>query len=74
MRYLFFFLILTNTYLMAQEQPPLKKIPDAPENASAGNVIARMIQGLGYRYYWASKDLRTEDLSYRPSKEASSYL
>lgn len=72
MRYLFFFLILTNTSLMAQEQPPLKKIPDAPENASAGNVIARMIQGLGYRYYWASKDLRTEDLSYRPSKEASS--
>lgn len=72
MRYLFFFLILTNTFLMAQEQPPLKKIPDAPENASAGNVIARMIQGLGYRYYWASKDLRTEDLSYRPSKEASS--
>ena len=72
MRYLFFFLILTNTLLMAQEQPPLKKIPDAPENASAGNVIARMIQGLGYRYYWASKDLRTEDLSYRPSKEASS--
>ena len=57
---------------MAQKQPPLKKIPDAPENASAGNVIARMIQGLGYRYYWASKDLRTEDLSYRPSKEASS--
>lgn len=72
MRYLFFFLILTNTFLMAQEHPPLKKIPDAPENASAGNVIARMIQGLGYRYYWASKDLRTEDLSYRPSKEASS--
>ena len=72
MRYLFFFLILTNTILMAQEQPPLKKIPDAPENANAGNVIARMIQGLGYRYYWASKDLRTEDLSYRPSKEASS--
>lgn len=57
---------------MAQEQPSLKKIPEAPENASTGNVIARMIQGLGYRYYWASKDLRIEDLSYRPSEDASS--
>jgi hypothetical protein len=33
-----------------------------------------MIQGLGYRFYWASKDLGAEDLSYRPSKEAASSL
>ena len=51
----------------------LKKNSRCTRKCSAGNVIARMIQGLGYRYYWASKDLRTEDLSYRPSKASSSF-
>ncbi len=57
---------------MAQENPALNEIPAAPENSSAGNIIARMVQGLGYRYYWASKNLRIEDLQYRPTIEASS--
>ena len=57
---------------MGQNHPPLNEIPTAPEKATTGNIIARMIQGLGYRYYWATKDLRIEDLSYRPSEEASS--
>ena len=57
---------------MGQNHPPLNEIPAAPENATAGNIISRMIQGLGYRYYWASKDLRIEDLSYRPSEEGAS--
>jgi len=42
MRYLFFFFILTNTFLMGQNHPPLNEIPAAPENAVAGNVIARI--------------------------------
>ena len=33
--------------------------------------MARMTQGLGYRYYWATKDLREEDLNYRPSAEGA---
>jgi hypothetical protein len=57
---------------MAQNNSPMNEIPVAPETAISGNIIARMVQGLGYRYFWASKDLRPEDLSYRPSKEASS--
>lgn len=57
---------------MGQNHPPLNEIPAAPENATSGNIIARMVQGLGYRYYWATKNLRIEDLSYRPSKEGAS--
>ena len=57
---------------MGQNHPPLNEIPVAPESATAGNIISRMVQGLGYRYYWASKDLRIEDLSYRPSEEGAS--
>ena len=72
MRQLFIFFFLINTYLMGQNHPPLNEIPTAPEKATTGNIIARMLQGLGYRYYWATKDLRIEDLSYRPSKEGAS--
>ena len=45
-------------------------IPDDMEEYSPGNLVARMIDGLGYRFYWATKGLRDEDLDYRPSEEA----
>jgi hypothetical protein len=46
------------------------QIPDYPDAYTAENVAARMIDGLGYRYYWASKGLRTEDLNYKPSEDS----
>ena len=58
---------------MAQDLP-LKSIPLPPKDTDSGNIISRMVQGLGYRYYWATKDLRQEDLSFRPSSDASSTL
>ena len=72
MRLLFCLFFFTNSLIMSQEQLPLAEIPPAPEMANSGNIIARMVQGLGYRYYWASKDLREIDLAYRPTEEASS--
>jgi len=62
-------------FMAAQEaQLPLKEIPAAPDNFSSGNMVARMIEGLGFRYYWASKDLREEDLAYRPSDNARNMM
>ena len=29
-----------------------------------------MVDGLGFRYYWATEGLRDEDLAYKPSEEA----
>ena len=52
------------------ENPPYHQIPDAPEDYDNVNVAARMIDGLGYRYYWSTKDLRAEDLAYRPSEDS----
>ena len=52
------------------KNPPYHQIPDAPEDFDNVNVVARMIDGLGYRYYWATKDLRDEDLNYRPSEDS----
>lgn len=49
---------------------PYAEIPPAPADYRAGNVIARMIDGLGYRYYWATEGLRAEDLNYRPSEDS----
>ena len=45
---------------------PFSQIPDYPDSYSGGNLIARMIDGLGFRYYWATEGLRAEDLAYRP--------
>ncbi|MBZ0247941.1 MAG: hypothetical protein K8H85_18495, partial [Cyclobacteriaceae bacterium] len=33
-------------------------------------VAARMVDGLGFRYYWATEGLREADLNYRPGDEA----
>lgn len=61
-------LMLTFGGLHAQELP-YKSILKAPENYSAANVIARMVDGLGYRFYWASEGLKAEDLSFGPEGE-----
>ena len=59
---------------MAQENNstdlPFKQIPDYPEDYTSGNVLARMIEGLGYRYYWATEGLTPKDLAYKPSEDA----
>ncbi len=49
---------------------PYHQIPDYPDEFTANNVAARMIDGLGYRYYWVTKDLREEDLAYRISEDS----
>ncbi|HKL03182.1 MAG TPA: hypothetical protein VJ911_05880 [Cryomorphaceae bacterium] len=51
-----------------------QEIKKAPLEMSAGNVIARFLDGLIYRYYWATEGLKSTDLAYRPSKEARSSI
>lgn len=48
---------------------PYIQIPEYPENYSSGNIISRLIDGLGYRYYWATDNLTDIDLKYKPSAE-----
>lgn len=48
---------------------PYHQIPDHPEEYSSGNIVARLIDGLGYRYYWATEGLAEDDLNYKPSEE-----
>lgn len=53
---------------------PYKEIPAHPEAYTPGNLVARMIDGLGYRFYWATEGLTEKDLAYRPSEDGRSIL
>ncbi len=64
----FIFTLIINAQEMKTEQLPYYEIPDASENYTAGTVAARMIDGLGFRYYWATEGLREEDLNYEPGQ------
>ncbi len=58
MRYLIILFFLINVTAMAQKKQiqelPFKSIPEASKNYESGNIVVRMIEGLGYRYYWAT--------------------
>ena len=75
MKYIFIIFIGLSifTHMYAQDGDlPLKQIPEYPEKYTAGTVAARMVEALGYRYYWATEGLTEDNLAYRPTKEARS--
>ena len=73
MRALFFiFLGLYHLTIMSQTSEYFKDISEYPTEINNGNIISRMINGLGYRYYWATEKLKKNDLIYRPTKDAYS--
>ena len=72
--FLFLFFLASSIMFSQEDSNPLPyhEILEAPTDYGPGNVLARMVDGLGYRYYWASESLRKEDLDYRPTPEAAS--
>ena len=73
MRAVFFILLgLYHLNIMSQTSEYFKDISEYPTEINSGNIISRMINGLGYRYYWATEKLKENDLIYRPSKDAYS--
>lgn len=49
---------------------PFSEIPEYAANYDSGNIVKRFIDGLAYRYYWASEGLTSKDLAYRPSADS----
>jgi hypothetical protein len=49
---------------------PYYEIPEAPQEYTAGTTVARSIDGLGFRYYWATEGLTKKDLAFKPSEKA----
>ena len=56
------------------QQLPYETLSPYPNDFSAGKVAARTIDGLGFRFYWATDGLRENDLSYKPSADARTSL
>lgn len=72
---LFMFLCISQTGFGQTDAPlPYAEIPDYEKTYTPGHVMARMIDGLGYRFYWASDELREQDLSYKISEDARSTM
>ncbi|WP_072403049.1 hypothetical protein [Flaviramulus basaltis] len=64
---LFTLMVVTVTMAQNEEELPYYEIPEDSETYTAGTVAARVIDGLGFRFYWATEGLREEDLAFRPS-------
>lgn len=48
------------------------QIASAPEKLTGASVFARIVDGLAFRYYWATEGLRDEDFDFRPGPESMS--
>ncbi len=73
---LLLFGITLNSFSQNSEtmQLPYEQIPEYPADYTSGNIISRFIDGLGYRYYWATKGLTENDFKYAPSKDGRTTL
>ena len=54
------------------DQLPYYEVPEYPSEYTSGTVAGRMIDALGFRFYWASEGLREEDLNYKPNEASRS--
>ena len=61
------FLICVSSFSQSilENDLPYYEMPDHPQNSTAGTMAARMVDALGFRFYWASKDLTKKDLSFK---------
>ena len=57
-----------------QNQSYFYQIPAYPESYTAATVAARMVDGLGFRYYWATEGLTEKDLAFKPGDSSRTSL
>ena len=67
-------LILLSNTTIAQKSDTYYNIPEVPKEFTAATVASRMVDGLGFRYYWASYGLTEKDLAFKPSSDARTSL
>lgn len=73
-RFIFFLVFIITSTIMAQKKDTYYNIPEAPKEFKAATVVSRMVDGLGFRYYWASYGLTEKDLAFKPSSDARTSL
>lgn len=65
-----FVFLKVNLNAQETETLPYYQLPEYSETFTAGTVAARLVDGLGFRYYWASAHLNGEDLLYKPQEDS----
>ena len=55
-----------------EDQLPYYQVPDYSEEFTAGTMAARMVDALGFRFYWASDSLTEKDLAYKANDDGRS--
>lgn len=51
---------------------PYTRIPDPPGAVSSGAVLSRLVDGIGFRFRWATEGLLEGDLPFRPAPDCMS--
>jgi uncharacterized damage-inducible protein DinB len=51
---------------------PYHEIPEYPEVYTEYTVAARFVDGLGFRYYWATEGLTEKEMGYTPAEDVRS--
>ncbi|QNL22991.1 hypothetical protein HZR84_13920 [Hyphobacterium sp. CCMP332] len=77
LRLVFIFIMSASIGIRAQTMSEkelnfFKEIPEYEGQYNSGKISARMIDGLGFRFYWATEGLSVNDMSYRPSEDIRS--
>jgi len=70
MKLILLLVLITSQAIAQQAGLPYKEIPSYPQQYTAANVAARMVDALGFRYYWATEGLRAEDIIFKPNNDA----
>jgi len=65
-----FFTCIISQSLAQTAELPYREIPAYPKQYTASSVAVRMVDALGFRYYWATEGLRAEDISFSPNADA----
>ena len=57
-----------------EEKLPYYEVPEYSEKFTAGTMAARMVDALGFRFYWASDSLTEKDLAYKANEAGRTSL
>jgi hypothetical protein len=53
-------------YMKKLNELPYYRIPEPPKGISAKGILIRLIDGVGFRYRWATEGLRLDDMDFQP--------
>ncbi len=70
--FIYSILMIFSQAVQGQDDLPFSSIEETPDSYTAHSVAARMIDGLGFRFRWATEGLRQADLAFRPAEDIRS--